>query len=407
MQRADRSRIVLGKNLVDARAERYDHRLQPGDAAIGIFIRQVVQIHIHRRAAIVGDHAGKPHNVLHELLVAARQQPELSLGDRASNVIEQRADFNALRRNIVKKLANFGQDAFGIARTHVRFERYARTLHLLVGRSAESQRHAHFCSRLHAEVGELLLLHLGDATFIQCVANTFENVGAVLHEPAGAHPAAALLISDAEEYEVALEGAVSTRNCEKRVELAEANRLHVQRSAAPDLIEENLGGERRPFPMFRRRGHHIDVIEKQQALAGAASLQTCVDVSPSGSRLDHLRLHAIFFEQVGEKLRAWQFMPCDGVDADIILQQTDLRCDAFSFRNVKLRLDVCFCAAVVKRNRDDDRQQHNNDADTPAPCVHVARRRSNTIIARRTMMVVTETHSPITTRSLRYCMTTR
>src|SRR2546427_5854602 len=98
----------------------------------------------------------RPDYVLHQLLVTSVDQPELSGGDRRSDIGEKGSLFDALRSDVMQELADFRKNAVGIGRTHVRLERDPQLLHSLVTRRAKTGLDQHLRSDLDAEVGQLL-----------------------------------------------------------------------------------------------------------------------------------------------------------------------------------------------------------------------------------------------------------
>src|SRR5205823_11007756 len=137
---------------------------------------KVVEVHIHRRAIARFGDTGHPDDILQQLFVSAREEPELSGAFRAVDIVEDLAKLDALRRDVMQKLAHLREDSIGIARTEIRLERDPNALHLFARRGAKSKAHAELRSDLDAEVREPLLLRLRDAAFVQRVSNALEDV---------------------------------------------------------------------------------------------------------------------------------------------------------------------------------------------------------------------------------------
>ncbi len=280
--RADRRRSARLEHGLDGHPVPAGEAAEPGDARVWVFVGQVVEIDVHRDAAGVGLDLPGPDHVLCQFAIAAGQEPELAGRDGARDVVEKVSLLGAQRREIVQKLPHFRQDALGIVGGDERLEREAQRLHRLTVACAQQQLDGHLRAGLDAEVGHALLRGLGDATFVEGVSDPFENVRAMFEQPGNAFPSAFFLIGRSQEDDVVLRRAVHPRQIGKGQQLADPDPFHVERAPPVELIQKDVGRERRARPAALRGRNDVDVIEEQKAAAVLLTGDARVDAGAAG-----------------------------------------------------------------------------------------------------------------------------
>ena len=135
----------------------------------------------------------------------------------------------------------------------------------------------------------------------------------VVDEPAGALPAASLLVGRRAEDDVAakagdgVRGGIAAglpggpRQAAHDLHFHRHHRLHVDGAAAPDVAFRKVAAERVVGPAFRFGWHHVQVREEQQRLAaGAVAAEPRHDRTAAGKRLHDRRLDALVSEDAFE-----------------------------------------------------------------------------------------------------------
>jgi hypothetical protein len=100
--------------------------------------------------------------------------------------------------------------------------------------------------------------------------------------------------------------------------------LHVEGTAAPHLVADQLARPRVALPLRRVRDHRVRVAEEGEGRPVAAA-DARDEVRPLGLAGQQLRGHAVLGEVVAQALRSARLVPrrVDGVEADQPLQQPD------------------------------------------------------------------------------------
>jgi hypothetical protein len=187
---------------------------------------------------------------------------------------------------------------------------------LAAGGQPEPQRY--LLSHLHRE--HHVVAEAGAAAaLVQQVADAGEDVRMVLDQPAGAVGAAGLLVGGGDEQHVAPQGFAGGVQGQEGLQVGDADALHVERPAAPDVTVADLAGKRRHLPVAGVGGHHVDVVQQHQGRL-AAALEARPKVAAPGRRLSGAVGNARGLEDGGQVRHPVGFVArrVGGVDAQVI-----------------------------------------------------------------------------------------
>ena len=162
------------------------------------------------------------------------------------------------------------------------------------------------------------------SAFIDDKTRAPECLGVMLHHPLRPEHAAGLLVRRRHEDQITVERHVRAMQRQKRFQLEDAQRLRVERPAAPDLAILERRRERVGIPVLRIRGHDVHVVEQHQRGLGAA-LEPRPDVAATGSRGCRIEGDAFLLEDPREIPHRQDFIArrIGRVDPDVVRRALD------------------------------------------------------------------------------------
>ena len=187
----------------------------------------------------------------------------------------------------------------------------------------QAQPYRHLLRHFHSE-HDVISGAAAAAALVEQQAGPFEDLRAVLDQPAHAELATGLFIGTGHEHHVAVQWQAGTVQAQERGQVRDARALHVAGATAQDIAVTDLAGQWLYGPVLHFGRHHVGMLQKDQCRL-VAPLQARPDIAPSWCALGRLKRNAFRFEDAGIELHGAVLVAgrVDGVHLDELLKPSN------------------------------------------------------------------------------------